>query len=258
MSVRVLEPIEIWDIRTRYPDYFLDGAVCQQCRKEKVRLGFKVGTTDWTFTCPSCCPELRGRALVQFVDLRVWDSKLGGWEVDWRDERLFNVTARVSEYEHNGLTFVDVAMTLMKWDDPWGEKEGLIDEFMRATDLDRDDDGALPEEVSYHPMSVLAESFTVSEVEQVKSLLAGYRPKTAVTLYPAAIPTPGGPVSVGELAVGGPTDFYLFYKADGYDLTFDLAGYYDLRDHEALDANGRRFEVPYNFYLRRVTIAGRD
>ena len=153
-----------------------------------------------------------------------------GWEVDWRAEPVFNIDITVPRFPHRGLTFVDVSMALFKF--------GHHADLMESLGFGETEEEWPPGSLSY-AMSWAEHCFTETEADQVREHLALCRQDLPIYVEPARLPAPVY-MAPSDLP-GSYQHVYLFCRAEGYDLAFDLAGVYDLRHHEALgqEAKGR-------------------
>jgi hypothetical protein len=86
------------------------------------------------------------------------------------------------------------------------------------------------------------ELFTREEADALKSYLDTYPGLT--TIARADLPYPNNIIGQGARAVGGGDDFYSLHRADGYPLAFKVAGYFNLRGCELVEAPGETFR-PY-------------
>jgi hypothetical protein len=80
----------------------------------------------------------------------------------------------------------------------------------------------------------IAELFSGDEAAAWVAWLLEHR-KGEHTVEPAKLPMPLNMMGVGAQAVGGETDFLMMWTSPDYDLPFQVAGYYDLRQHELIE-----------------------
>lgn len=132
-------------------------------------------------------------------------------EIIWEGRYL--VSAMAEEYKGHK----DVRFSIFQDEMSEGEIQALLEPFG---------------ETNLYLASYVDMTFTNEQAEQIKKYLEANNPDVTVTINPASIP--GKFMSVSVLPVGGPQDFYMFYKADGYALDYKILGYYDLRQHEQL------------------------
>jgi len=82
----------------------------------------------------------------------------------------------------------------------------------------------------------ILENFTLQEINQLKKWFKKYMKasiKSGITKYPIL----GSSMGLGSIPVGGATGFIMFPKMKNYNLSFDVWGFYDLRNHKRINKN---------------------
>lgn len=151
---------------------------------------------------------------------------------------LFYVTSTVTEF----CGCKDVCMGWFKVNDPRPDLPfaALIEGY--------DDLG--PDSRCY-PELYVAELFTAEQARALVTYLDQHHGHESIqTTTRVKLPVPGNVMGYGAIPVGGPQDFYLLYKEEGWTLPFDVWGYYDLRQHEPVAGH----EAERNRALRSGTL----
>jgi len=129
----------------------------------------------------------------------------------WEGRYLVSATAKeFSQYK-------DVSFSIFRDDMPLEECEALTKPF-DITD---------PQAMSYAD-----QTFTLEQAEQIKAWLED--PDVSVNIKPAMTPKQNC-MSVSAIPVGGLQNFISFHRFPNYPLSFKIAGYYDLRQHDLTD-----------------------
>ena len=141
--------------------------------------------------------------------------------------KLFHVTTVVKEYD--GCK--DVAFEWFK-EKPTGARrpyEHLIADYPHE----------VPPECAerYYPEGYIDELFTEHEAGQLADYLSTFRNSTT-TINEVSLPAANNVMGLGDIAVGGGTDFYMLSKRDNYPLPFSVWGYFDKRFCERIDGTG--------------------
>lgn len=82
----------------------------------------------------------------------------------------------------------------------------------------------------------ILENFTLQEINQIKKWFKKYM-KASIKSGIAKYPILGSSMGLGSIPAGGATDFIMFPKMKNYNLSFDVWGFYDLRNHKRINKN---------------------
>jgi len=136
-------------------------------------------------------------------------------------KRLYNFVLTLRKFDG----FIDVKLHIFRWDRyaaPFDPKNYL------PTSITFPDE--MMEECA---LQHIQESFTHLEAIHINEYLLKLKGVKNIELNNCSIPHDGSVIPVGRMPVSGrDTDFYKFFKRDGYWLPFKIAGYFDLRGLE--------------------------
>jgi len=139
---------------------------------------------------------------------------------------LYGINIEIAEY----IGHKNVVMAILRWD---------------ASNLPFNPEDYLPEYIHLtadqkeYTLECLRECFTSDEISQIQKYLSTFKNTTVRAPYPCKIHEDGTSFPIGHLPTSsGEGGYYLFFKDENYPLTFEIGGYFDLRQCEKKKTKG--------------------
>ena len=131
---------------------------------------------------------------------------------------LYDIYITLSEF----LGYKNVKMQIIRWntDDVPFDPEKYVPDFIPKNSAGWEYANIL---------DCLKESFLIDEIRQIKRYLRRFPGTTIHKPSLCGIPKNYPIAPLGRMPAGGGVDYHLFFKSPDYPLSFDIAGYYNLK-----------------------------
>lgn len=150
----------------------------------------------------------RERAINERKTRKLWQSLPERYAID----------VICDNFPHRGLRFRNVWVSLFRHD--------AIEGIEKLT---------IPSTSNAYIHSQIEETFNRVEMRAILAyLLKHYKSKEVKVVIQRATPPKNNCMGLGAIAVGGLCDFYMFSEERGYDLPFEVWGYFDVRNSEVV------------------------
>lgn len=142
---------------------------------------------------------------------------------------LYRLYLRINNFHSRNVVFDVVHMVIYRHGGtvPFNPEDYLPVGFLDKIKDDDENEHPTRKELVYDH---LKEHFLPSEIEQMKQFLKNYRDTEIKKEEECSMPEDGTIMPTGFIPLGGGQDSYCFYKEKDYNLPFEIAGYYDLRN----------------------------